>query len=83
MIFALKKVVIMIPIQNIVSKLDWSKGDDFSRPWVKIFLPNFDIIKKFTYDLGYDNYEIDRIWYQQYLKEIHGWHTHLIQEFIT
>lgn len=61
-----------------VSKLDWSKGDDFSRPWVKIFLPNFEItIKKFISDLGYDDYEIDRIWYQQYLEgDTHGWHTH-------
>ena len=61
-----------------VSKLDWSKGHDLTRPWVKIFFPNFDItIKNFIKGLGYNNYVIDAIWYQQYLEgDTHGWHTH-------
>ena len=61
-----------------VSKLDWTKGKDLTRPWVKIFFPNFDItIKNFIKGLGYDTYIIDMIWYQQYLEgDIHGWHTH-------
>ena len=29
-----------------VSKLDWTKGHDLTRPWVKIFFPNFDITIK-------------------------------------
>ena len=61
-----------------VSKLDWTKGKDLTRPWVKIFFPNFDItIKNFIKGLGYDSYIIDLIWYQQYLEgDTHGWHTH-------
>ena len=61
-----------------VSKLDWTKGHDLTRPWVKIFFPNFDItIKNYIKDLGYDIYAIDKIWYQQYVEgDIHGWHTH-------
>ena len=61
-----------------VSKLDWTKGKDLTRPWVKIFFPNFDItIKNFIKGLGYDTYIIDMIWYQQYLEgDTHGWHTH-------
>ncbi len=61
-----------------VSKLDWTKGNDLTRPWVKIFFPNFDIsIKNFIKGLGYDTYFIDMIWYQQYEEgDTHGWHTH-------
>ena len=61
-----------------VSKLDWTKGRDLTRPWVKIFFPNFDItIKNFIKDLGYETYLLDAIWYQQYLEgDTHGWHTH-------
>ena len=61
-----------------VSKLDWTRGKDLTRPWVKIFFPNFDItIKNFIKGLGYDTYIIDMIWYQQYLEgDTHGWHTH-------
>ena len=61
-----------------VSKLDWTKGHDLTRPWVKIFFPNFDItIKNFIKGLGYESYMLDAIWYQQYLEgDTHGWHTH-------
>ena len=65
-------------VSDRVSKLDWTKRKDATRPWVKIFLPNFDItINNFIKGLGYDDFKIDDIWYQQYLKEdTHGWHTH-------
>ena len=61
-----------------VSKLDWTRGKDLTRPWVKIFFPNFDAtIKNFIKGLGYDEYILDAIWYQQYLEgDTHGWHTH-------
>jgi len=61
-----------------VSKLDWSKSEDLTRPWVKILYPNFDItIKNFIKDLGYEFYTLGDIWYQQYLEgDTHGWHTH-------
>jgi len=61
-----------------VSKLDWTKKNDGTRPWVKIFLPNFEAtINNFIKNLGYETYFIDAIWYQQYLEgDTHGWHTH-------
>ena len=61
-----------------VSKLDWTKNKDLTRPWVQIFFPNFDItIKNFIKGLGYESYMLDSIWYQQYLEgDTHGWHTH-------
>ena len=61
-----------------VSKLDWTRNQDLTRPWVKIFFPNFDItIKNFIKDLGYETYLLDAIWYQQYVEgDTHGWHTH-------
>ena len=65
-------------VSDRVSKLDWTRNQDLTRPWVKIFFPNFDItIKNFIKDLGYETYLLDAIWYQQYLEgDTHGWHTH-------
>ena len=65
-------------VSDRVSKLDWTKSRDLTRPWVKILFPNFDItIKNFIKGLGYDSYMLDAIWYQQYLEgDNHGWHTH-------
>ena len=65
-------------VSDRVSKLDWTKGNDFERPWVKIFFPNFDItINNFLLDLGYSVYDLKLVWYQQYLEgDAHGWHTH-------
>ena len=61
-----------------ISKLDWTKADDFKRPWVKVFKPNFDItINDFISDLGYSKFKADKIWYQQYSKgDEHQWHIH-------
>ena len=65
-------------IDDKVSKLDWTKASDFTRPWVKTFLPHFDItIKGFLNELGYPVYTLDEVWYQQYKEgDTHGWHTH-------
>jgi len=66
------------PVDDKVSKLDWSKGDDKSRPWVKIFTPNFEsTILSYIRQLKYGRLTVNRMWYQQYVKgDTHGWHTH-------
>tara|TARA_R100001082_G_C4284810_1_gene125529 strand:+ start:59 stop:619 length:561 start_codon:yes stop_codon:yes gene_type:complete len=66
------------PTNDKISKLDWTKANDFKRPWVKVFKPNFDItINNFISDLGYYKFNVDKMWYQQYSKEDeHQWHIH-------
>ena len=65
-------------VSDRVSKLDWTKADDFNRPWVKIFLPHFKkTMNSFLAEMGYALYDLDQMWYQQYLEgDTHGWHTH-------
>ncbi len=65
-------------VSDRVSKLDWTKADDFNRPWVKIFLPHFKkTMNSFLAEMGYAIYDLEQVWYQQYLKgDTHGWHTH-------
>lgn len=61
-----------------ISKLDWDKCRDFSRPWVELFLPKFatsvgPIIK----GMAYEGLRIEQMWYQQYLTgSHHAWHIH-------
>ena len=66
------------PVEDRVSKLDWSKGDDFTRPWVQTFLPNFKLTAgKYIKEMGYGQMTLKRVWYQQYKQgDTHGWHTH-------
>ena len=61
-----------------ISKLDWSKSNDPSRPWVKIFLPEFgEDIKEIISSMCYNRIDLRRVWYQQYLEgDTHGWHIH-------
>ena len=63
---------------NRISKLDWNKSLDPSRPWVKIFLPEFyEDLKEVLGSLGYAKSVIHNLWYQQYLEgDTHGWHIH-------
>ena len=63
---------------DIISKLDWNKSDDFDRPWVKIFIPEFtEEIKEIISSMCYNKIIIKQIWYQQYLDgDTHGWHIH-------
>mgnify|MGYP001334840364 CR=1 FL=1 len=65
-------------VDDKVSKLDWTKASDFTRPWIKIFLPNFKkTVNGFLGNLGYETYTLEQMWYQQYLEgDTHGWHTH-------
>ena len=61
-------------VSDRVSKLDWTKADDFNRPWVKIFLPHFKkTMNSFLAEMGYALYDLDQMWYQQYLEgDTHG-----------
>ena len=62
-----------------ISKLDWDIAEDFERPWVKIFLPNFKIsIAEMLSSMAYSaGMSLVKIWYQQYLEgNTHEWHIH-------
>jgi hypothetical protein len=61
-----------------VSKLDWSRAQDFSRPWVRLLKPHIqDYLDKLAVALGYQSAIIDEFWFQQYANgDSHGWHTH-------
>ena len=60
------------------SKLDWSMGEDFERPWVKLFLPSYsEALIEIMKNLGYTGYITHAMWFQQYLEGgTHGWHIH-------
>jgi len=61
-----------------VSKLDWSRAQDFERPWVKLLMPHINgYLDKLAVALGYQKACIDEFWFQQYVNgDSHGWHTH-------
>ena len=61
-----------------VSKLDWSKSQDFSRPWTQLLKPHIqDYLNKLAVALGYQSADIEQFWFQQYVNgDSHGWHTH-------
>jgi len=66
------------PFKDSISKLDWSKNNDFERKWVKFILPYLE--NNFKHQLrkvGLKGPTIKEIWFQQYLKkDIHCWHIH-------
>ena len=61
-----------------ISKLDWDYCRDFSRPWTKIFLPEFiKTVEPMVASMGYTSMRIIDMWYQQYMEgDTHGWHVH-------
>ena len=61
-----------------ISKLDWNYCRDFSRPWTKIFLPEFiRTVEPMVASMGYTSIRIIDMWYQQYMEgDTHGWHVH-------
>jgi hypothetical protein len=61
-----------------VTKVDWDKSTDFSRPWVSYLLHylNPHIASVFK-EMGFSKFLLKEIWFQQYLNRAsHGWHTH-------
>jgi len=61
-----------------IRKLDWTRAKDFSRPWAKYFIESInDKLLFLLTKLGYDEYAIDELWFQQYVYNgYHGWHAH-------
>lgn len=61
-----------------ITKLDWNMGNDFTRPWVKLFLPSFmNKLEAMFNHLGYHGVKLNDVWFQQYFKgDTHGWHIH-------
>ena len=61
-----------------ISKLDWDYCRDFSRPWTKIFVPEFiETVEPMIASMGYTSIRIIDMWYQQYMEgDTHGWHVH-------
>ena len=61
-----------------VHATDWSRARDKDRQWAKIFEPYLnDILMQVTKSMGYDVFNVDELWYQQYYQDqTHGWHTH-------
>ena len=61
-----------------ISKLDWNYCRDYSRPWTKIFLPEFiRTVEPMVASMGYTSIRIIDMWYQQYMEgDTHGWHVH-------
>lgn len=61
-----------------VTKVDWDKSFDLSRPWVSFLLNylNPHVAEVFK-TMGFSKFMIKEIWFQQYLNRAsHGWHTH-------
>ena len=63
---------------NQILNLDWEKREDWSRPWVQLFKPDFEIVMNQAAQMnGYYHVLIRELWFQQYKKgNQHGWHAH-------
>lgn len=61
-----------------ITKLDWSKCSDFSRPWVKLFQNYFfESLAEISKECGYQKIKVYQLWFQQYQNTgTHGWHIH-------
>ena len=61
-----------------ISKLDWSKAENFERSWTKILLPNFfETMDEVIGSMAYKGIRLVSMWYQQYsVGGTHGWHIH-------
>jgi hypothetical protein len=60
------------------NKLDFYNSSDFDRPWVQFFLPYLKKeLKEIANFLWYDDFIVNCIWFQEYLRgNHHGWHIH-------
>jgi len=73
-----KKIINKNQYYNDSLKTDWLIADDFNRDWVKNYKNYFfKQFEDFSNSLGYQGFNLTRIWYQQYEhKQTHGWHIH-------
>ena len=68
----------IVSIDHQIFKTDWNIPDDISREYVDILRPalSVDLAKMFN-TLGFDQYTVHNIWFQQYIKnDSHSWHNH-------
>ena len=63
---------------SLISKYDFDFSFDFDRDWVEVIKPHlFKALTKTLDQLGYLDFSVDQIWYQQYDKGAnHVWHIH-------
>lgn len=61
-----------------IARYDWENRRNFDREWVLAFLPHLQRnLFKAILELGYEDFDIDDMWFQQYQGESsHGWHIH-------
>lgn len=61
-----------------ITKLDWSRATDITRPWTQYFYPRFkETLDKITHHCGYQTAKVNDLWFQQYYnQDRHGWHIH-------
>lgn len=68
-----------------INKTDWDISQDnvYNKKWSQIFFQHtFSEIKSFYHSMGYDNFYIDAIWFQEYrLGGFHNWHDHEYADF--
>ena len=61
-----------------ITKTDWFLAKNADRPWVKILHDRLiEQMKEIYSFMGYDDFILDDLWFQQYQKSSgHGWHAH-------
>lgn len=62
-----------------ISLCDWKHSRfDYNKPWLQILRPKlFEHLDEQTSTLGYKQFKIKEIWFQQYEQNsLHGWHVH-------
>ncbi len=62
-----------------ITRCDWNTSRyDYNREWLKILRPKlFEHLQEQTRLLGYPQFKIREIWFQQYEQNsLHGWHVH-------
>ncbi len=72
------------PLQEVgdavnISRCDWKYSRfDYGKEWLQILRPRlFDHLQEETEILGYKQFKIKEIWFQQYEQNsLHGWHVH-------
>lgn len=66
-----------------ISHSDFNSSNDNSREYVNIFIENVKpILNKISNKIKTKDWQIDNIWFQQYLKnDLHSWHTHIGAHF--
>lgn len=62
-----------------IYRTDWHLAQDYTRPWTSVVKPSLDRhMQSLMYSMGYDQTELDNLWFQQYNKGSgHGWHVHM------